>query len=74
MPDYLVTVVIPTLHADTRLKECIESLKKQTRRDFEVMIVDNSGQGLVRRNRLADGACIIENKINTGFGAAINQG
>ena len=69
-----MTVVIPTLSADSRLKECIESLKQQTRRDFEVMIVDNSGAGLVRRNRLADGACVIENKKNAGFGTAINQG
>jgi GT2 family glycosyltransferase len=74
LPDFLVTVVIPTLSADSRLLECVESLGRQTRRDFEVIIVDNSGQGLVRRNGSAPGAAVIENKRNAGFGGAINQG
>src|SRR5581483_9524851 len=50
------------------------SLERQTRRDFEVIVVDNSGQGLVRRNGVATGVRIIENSRNAGFGAAINQG
>ena len=67
-------MVIPTLAADARLQECVESLRRQTRRDFEVIIVDNSGQGLVRRNGAAPGARVIENSRNAGFGAAMNQG
>jgi len=74
MPDFLVTVVIPTLAADSRLLECVESLGRQTRSDFEVVIVDNSGQGLVRRNQTGGGARIVENQRNNGFGAAVNQG
>jgi GT2 family glycosyltransferase len=73
LPDYLVTVVIPTLSADSRLAECVASLGRQTRRDFEVVIVDNSGRGLVRRNGVVSDSCVIENKENAGFGAAINQ-
>lgn len=69
-----MSVVIPTLAADARLRECMESLQRQTRRDFEVVIVDNSGQGLVRRGGFAAGARVIENPANRGFGAAINQG
>ncbi len=67
-------MVIPTLAADSRLRECVESLGRQTRRDFEVIVVDNSGQGLARRNGTAPGARIIENERNAGFGRAINQG
>ncbi len=67
-------MVIPTLAADRRLRECVESLGRQTRRDFEVIVVDNSGQGLVRRNASAPGARVLENDCNEGFGAAINQG
>ena len=67
-------MVIPTLSADSRLRECIESLERQTRQNFEVIVVDNSGQGLVRRNGNGRGARIIENGRNAGFGAAINQG
>jgi GT2 family glycosyltransferase len=74
LPDFLVTVVIPTLSADARLRECIDSLERQTRQVFEVIVVDNSGQGRVRRNGVGRGACIIENQRNEGFGCAINQG
>ena len=74
MPDILVTVVIPTLAADSRLLECMQSLSRQTRQDFEVIVVDNSGQGLVQNNRAAPGARVIENAQNAGFGAAANQG
>jgi GT2 family glycosyltransferase len=66
--------VIPTLSADARLRECLEALRQQTRRDFEVIVVDNSGQGLARRNGLPDGTRVIENSRNTGYGIAINQG
>ena len=51
----------------------MDSLGRQTRRDFEVIVVDNSGQGLARRNGAAAGARVIENARNAGFGAAINQ-
>jgi len=39
-----------------------------------VIVVDNSGTGLVRKNGTAPGARVIENPRNAGFGAAINQG
>jgi GT2 family glycosyltransferase len=73
LPEFLVTVAIPTLAADSRLRECCEALSRQTRRDFEVIVVDNSGKGLARSNGNAPGATIIENERNAGFGTAINQ-
>ena len=66
--------MVPTLTAGARLRECLESLERQTLRDFEVVIVDNSGQGLARSGGLAGPARLIENTRNTGFGAAINEG
>ena len=74
MPESFVTVVVPTLSADARLLECIASLGRQTRHDLEVIVVDNSGSGLVRKNGTAPGARVIENARNAGFGGAINQG
>jgi GT2 family glycosyltransferase len=74
LSEFLVTVVVPTLSADARLLECVESLRRQTRRDLEVIVVDNSGSGLVRKNGTAPGARVIENAKNAGFGTAINQG
>jgi GT2 family glycosyltransferase len=60
----------------------MDSLDRQTRRDFEVIVVDNSGQGLVRRDlvgrdmvrQTGPGVRIIENGRNAGFGGAVNQG
>jgi GT2 family glycosyltransferase len=68
-------VVIPTLTADQRLVECLGALARQTRPDFEVIVVDNSGKGLVRRSAAGQsGAMVIEPGRNVGFGAAINLG
>lgn len=74
MSDFLVTVVIPTLAADARLAECLESLAGQTLRDFEAIVVDNSGEGRVRLGRPRLVVRVIENPRNAGFGAAVNQG
>ena len=51
----------------------MESLERQTRRDFAVIVIDNSGAGAARRLNLAD-VRVVENSRNAGFGAAINQG
>jgi len=67
-------VVIPTLAADRRLRECLEALDKQTRRDFEIIVVDNSGQGLVRAGGVGDDVTVIEQAHNIGYGAGINLG
>ena len=70
-----MTVVIPTLAADEKLRECIDSLARQTLRDFEVVIVDNSGTRRVRREGvIGSDIQVIENDRNLGFGAAVNQG
>jgi GT2 family glycosyltransferase len=68
-----VVVVIPTLAAGGTLTECLISLTDQTRRDFEVVIVDNSGKQLARQMGAERyGARVMENDRNIGFGAAIN--
>jgi GT2 family glycosyltransferase len=69
-----VTVVIPTLAADSVLLDCLQSLEHQTLREFEVVVVDNSGKSSVRRAKAPGCARILENSQNVGFGAAINQG
>ena len=45
---------------------CVQSLCRQARTDLEVVIVDNSGHGPVRRNGTAPGARVIENPRNAG--------
>jgi GT2 family glycosyltransferase len=68
----IATVAVPTLLADTSLQECIAGLRIQTRQDFEIIVIDNSGQDLVRQLNL-DGARVISMPGNAGFGAAINR-
>lgn len=42
MSDPQVTVILPVYNAELYLKECLESLKQQTLRDFEVLIFDDA--------------------------------
>lgn len=65
-----MTVVVPTLTAGGPLTECLESLERQTFRDFEVVVVDNSGRNAAAAR---EGVRIIANKENVGFGGAFNQ-
>jgi GT2 family glycosyltransferase len=67
--------VVPTLAADRALTDCLRSLEQQSRRDFEVIVVDNSGLGRARE-LLPQGSSVrvIENRSNVGFGSAVNQG
>ena len=65
-----VTVVVPTLAADDKLTQCLESLDRQTFQDFATIVVDNSGElRLPAHGRLN----VIVNSQNVGFGAAVNQ-
>jgi GT2 family glycosyltransferase len=77
-----VIVAIPTLVADEALDDCFTALDLQSFRDFAVILIDNSGQGLTRRFAHRQAAVrspgsfpllIIENPRNVGFGSAINQ-
>lgn len=64
-------VVVPTVAADSKLMECVRSLERQSLRDFEVIVIHNSGRSLVLESGLR--ASVIEMGYNAGFGAAINR-
>src|ERR1700735_975649 len=68
----IATVAVPTLLADSSLEQCIAGLRSQTRQDFEIIVIDNSGHDLVRKLGLA-GIRIISMPGNAGFGSAINR-
>lgn len=69
-----MAVAIPTLSAGDALSECLASLETQSFRDFAVIVIDNSGQGLAREMASASYPLhILNNSANVGFGAAINQ-
>ena len=59
--------------ADDTLGECLDALERQTLGNFEVIVVDNSGRGLVAARHPARArVTVIENDRNRGFGAAVN--
>jgi GT2 family glycosyltransferase len=67
------SVVVPTLAADSTILECLAALERQTLRDFEVIVVDNSGESRVRNLGVSGSRVrVIEPVRNVGFGAAVN--
>jgi len=69
--------VVPTLSAGDPLAACLGSLERQTLAQqnsnaFEVIVVDNSGSGLVRAGS-GGRVRVIVNPHNMGFGPAVNQ-
>jgi GT2 family glycosyltransferase len=68
-------VVIPTLASDPVLWDCLRSLDRQTWRDFEVVVVDNSGSGRLRSlSRVYGHVRVLAPDRNLGFGGGINLG
>lgn len=70
-----VTVIIPNYNGKNFLKECLESLKSQNC-SFETIIIDNDSKDgsveYIKENYPE--FTLIENRENSGFAAAINQG
>ena len=71
MRDLKVTVAVPTLAAGDVLEACLRALESQTVDKFEVVVIDNSGTGLVKVS--LPRVRVIANRQNVGFGAAVNQ-
>ena len=73
-----VSIVLPNLNGAGWLEGCLESLYAQTVRDFEVIVVDNASTDesleTARRYAARDNFTLVENKVNTGFSAAVNAG
>ena len=67
-------VVIPTLAAGEELRACLNSLQHQTWKNFQTVVVDNSGRGVVRALNMSQfGAEVLESPCNLGFGGAVNS-
>ena len=75
MSEPLVTVVIPTLCGRRWLPDCIAALRRQTLRDFAVVVIDNgSDDGTAEWLAAQPDLRVIRNAQNVGFAAACNQG
>jgi GT2 family glycosyltransferase len=72
------TIVIPNLNGKGWLKDSIESVLAQTEQDFELIVVDNGSTdeslAQARSYCARPNFILIENRENTGFSHAVNQG
>jgi GT2 family glycosyltransferase len=70
-----VTVVVPTLKADESLVRCVYSLLGQTWPNLDIVVVDNSGKGLVQQSEVGKlPVRILQLERNYGYGGAVNRG
>jgi GT2 family glycosyltransferase len=76
MKNPLVTVVIPNWNGAVHLPTCLESLRRQTFRDFEVIVVDNgsSDESLALLARDYPEVQVLALGENRGFAGACNAG
>lgn len=71
-----IDIIIPNFNGFEHLKTCFDSIKKQTRSDYRVILVDN-GSTDDSVNYTAESipdAVIIKLETNSGFAKAVNQG
>ncbi len=71
-----VTVIIPNYNGDAYIDDCLRSLKEQTFKDFEILIVDNASE-----DKSADfieehypEITLVRLGQNYGFSRAVNEG
>jgi GT2 family glycosyltransferase len=71
-----VSVIIPNWNGIGLLKKCLDSLKSQSYKDFEILVIDNGSTdgsvGYIKKNY--PHVNLIELKSNTGFAPAVNLG
>lgn len=73
----LLSVIIPNWNGKHFLEDCIDSLRGQTFKDFEIILVDNGstdGSADFAKARYGDSIRIIRNKKNLGFTGGNNVG
>lgn len=71
----LISIVIVGYNAERHLSKCLDSICKQTYRDFEVIFVNNgSDDGTGSILKAYPKVRIIHNETNEGFSVANNQG
>ena len=72
----IATVVIPNLNGMKYLKDCLDSLRRQTRTDFSVILIDNGSTDgsadYVAQNY--PGVRVERFSENRGFCGAVNAG
>lgn len=70
-----VTISIVTWNSGRDIRTCLESLQRQTFRDFSLTIVDNASidDTVSRVREVYPKAAVIRKRVNVGFGVGHNQ-
>ena len=68
----MVSIIVVTIGYDALLRECIDSIYKHVKCDFEIILVNNDTRPLTTRHSRKP--VIIENGRNLGFARAVNKG
>ena len=69
-----ISVIVPAYNAASTIAACIESLKRQTRRAEEIIVVDDASSDATACVAAAAGARVIRLETNCGPGVARNAG
>lgn len=73
-----VSVVIPVYNMEKYLDECVESVRKQTLSDIEIICVDDgstdNSPAILDQYAVADGRVKVIHKANSGYGHSMNIG
>lgn len=76
LPQPKVSIIVPVYNAEKYLKRCVNSLKNQTLKDIEIILVDDSSTdfSLEMCNKMAteDSRIKVIHKVNEGAGYARN--
>ena len=72
-----VSVLVPIYNASGYLRECLESLKKQTLKGMEFILVNDGSTDeslkIMKEYEKVDARFVILNKKNTGYGDSLNK-
>lgn len=76
--NYKISVIIPIYNREKYIEECIESIKKQTIREIEIICVDDgstdSSVNVIQEMQKIDDRIILIKQSHIGAGAARNKG
>ncbi|MCM3568567.1 glycosyltransferase family 2 protein [Neobacillus mesonae] len=70
-----ISIIIVTRNAKSITKQCVDSIFKHTDLNFEILFIDNgSSDGTLEFLKGVPKSIVIQNKENSGFAKACNQG
>ena len=76
MKNPLFSIIIINYNGSKHLKECLDSIEKQSYKNFEIIFVDNNSKddSVKIVKNISSRIKIIKNSLNLGFAEANNQG